>query len=155
MTATLALVVGLSTGGWVVTASGATPATTAPLTLSQWKAQYEPAVGQIADDALVVSDTGRKAAKHPTKKLVHTVVVACQTWHTDAEKLPGEVPSIPLGSAEKAWEQLVAASLVGSADCTAALQHGSKSVVKDFQKQLVLVHTYEGQLVSELGTSTQ
>jgi hypothetical protein len=155
MAAALVLMVGLSTGGWVVTASGATPTTTAPLTLSQWKAQYEPAVGQIADDALVVYDTGRKAAKHPTKKMVHTIVAACQAWHTDAEKLPGSVPPIPSTSAEKVWERLIAASLSGSSDCTAALQHGSKSVTKDFQKQLALVHADEGQLISELGTSTQ
>jgi hypothetical protein len=155
MAATLVAVVGLSAGGWVVTASAAPTTTTAPLTLSQWKDQYEPAVGQIADDALVVYDTGQKAAKHPSKKKVRAIVTACQNWHTDAEKLPSEVPPIPSAPAEKTWEQLIAASLSGSSDCTAALQHGSKSVTKDFQKQLTLVHADEGRLVSELGTSTQ
>ena len=153
MAATLVAVVGLSAGGWVVTASAAPTTTTAPLTLSQWKDQYEPAVGQIADDALVVYDTGRKDARHPSKKKVRAIVTDCENWHTDAEKLPGEVPPIPSALAEKTWRQLVAASLLGSSDCTAALQQGSKAVTKDFQKQLALVHADEGQLVSELGST--
>jgi hypothetical protein len=135
-------------------ASSATT-TSSTLTLAQWKTQYEPAVGQIADDVDVVVKTGVKDAKHPTKKEAKSMVAACQTWHADAVKLPVEVPPIPVATAEKMWQQLVTASLSGSADCTAALQHGVTSVTKDFRKQLVRVRSAEQGLITELGTSTQ
>lgn len=135
-------------------ASSATTATsTAPLSLTAWKQQYEPAIGQIADDALVVFDTGVKDAKHPTKKKVKAIVSACEQWHSDAEKLPGEVPPIPLTSAEKTWQSLISASISGSSDCTAALQDGTRSVVKEFQKNLALVDADESKLINELGAA--
>ena len=150
-------VAGVGTGVESAAASSTMSSTTtsSPLTLVQWKEQYEPAIGQIADDVDVVVVTGLKDAKHPTKQEAKAMISACQTWHSDAEKLPGEVPPIPLPSAERAWEQLVAASLTGSSDCTTALRRGVSSVTKDFHQQLALVNADERQLTSELGGSNQ
>ena len=142
--------------GWQAATVGAAPTTTtAPLSLAQWKDQYEPAIGEIADDALVVVDTGRRDAKKPTEKKVHAILTACRHWHDDAENLPGEVPPIPLASAEKTWQRLITASISGSADCAAALERGSKSATNRFQKQLALVNIDERKLIGEIGGSSQ
>ena len=51
-----AIVVGLAVAGVVGAgvpagaASSAATTTSSPLTLTQWKTQYEPAIGQLADD---------------------------------------------------------------------------------------------------------
>jgi hypothetical protein len=138
--------------------SGSSPSstsTTARLTLAEWKQQFEPAVGQIADDALVVFDTGKKNARHPTKQKVKSELTSCRRWLNDAQELPDKVPPIPLASAEKVWESLIRASVAGSSDCVAALGNGSSSVVKDFHKQLAVVDADESRLVAELGDTSQ
>ncbi len=147
-------VVGVRAGS---AATSTTPSTTtsSPLTLVEWKDHYEPAIGEIADDVDLVVATGRKDAEHPTKKEARAIASACRTWHDDAETLPAEVPPIPMASAEKTWESLIAASLSGSSDCTAVLQRDSTSVVKDFHKELALVDADESRLVDELGTSAR
>ena len=103
----------------------------------------------------MVVNKGIRDVKHLTEQEVRTTVTACRTWHSDAEKLPGEVPPIPLPSAEKTWKALIAASISGSSDCTAALQRGSRSATKDFQRQVARVDADEERLVTELGTPTQ
>lgn len=129
--------------------------TTRPLTLAAWKAQYESAIGEIADDVLVVVDTGVANAKHPTKKKVEATISDCDKWHSDAATIPAEVPPIPLASAEKAWKRLIAASLSASSDCTGALGSGSEAGVKAFHEQLAIVDGAERQLVSEVGSPTK
>ena len=133
----------------------ATTTTSAPLTLAEWKAQYEPAVGQIADDALVAYDTGKKNAKHATKKSVKATITICQQWYHDATTLPQKVPAIPSAAAEKNWRGLVSASVLASSNCLAALQRGSKPAAKKFVKQLVLVDVRERVLAKELGGTAQ
>jgi|HubBroStandDraft_6_1064221.scaffolds.fasta_scaffold781940_1 hypothetical protein len=156
-----AVVVGLAVAGVVGAgvqagaASSAGTTTSFPLTLTQWKTQYEPAIGQLADDVVVVVNKGIRDVKHLTEQEVRTTVTACRTWHSDAEKLPAEVPPIPLAAAEKTWKDLIAASISGSSDCTAALQQGSRPATKDFQGQVARVDADEGRLVTELGTSTR
>ncbi|HVX22992.1 MAG TPA: hypothetical protein VHB02_16735 [Acidimicrobiales bacterium] len=139
-----------------VGAAASRPATlastaTAGGSLAQWKAQYEPAIGQIADDVLVVYVTGKKRAKHPTKEKVQATIADCRRLYRDATKLPGEVPPIPLPSAEKSWRALVAASISGARDCLAALQHGSTKAAREFPKQLARANTRERELVRLLG----
>ncbi len=157
-TAAATLLVGGPTRMAAASVSGSnasTPTTTAPLTLAEWKQQFEPAIGQIADDALVVFDTGKKNARHPTKQKVKSELASCRRWLSDAQQLPDTVPPIPLASAEKVWQSLIRASVAGSSDCVAALGNGSSSVVKDFHKQLVAVDADENRLVAELGGTGQ
>jgi len=132
-----------------------TTTSTSPLTLSDWKAQYGPAVGEIADDALVVFATGKKNAKHPTKKKATTMVGLCRKWHKDALTVPQQVPPIPVARVERVWQTLVTASLSASSDCVTALQSGSSSATKDFRKQLARVHDAEKTLVAEFGRAGQ
>ncbi len=129
----------------------ATTTTSAPLTLAEWKAQYEPAIGQIADDALVVYDTGRRNAKLGTKKSVKATITLCQKWHHDATTVPQEVPAIPSAAAEGNWRGMVSASISASSNCLTALQRGSKPATKRFLTQLALVDDRERLLVKELG----
>jgi|GEM_PF-4764280 len=137
------------------TGTNAASTTTTTLTFSEWKTQYGPAVGEIADDALVVFDTGRRNAKHPTAKKVKAIVAACRKWHNDAETLPGKVPPIPNSKMESLWKRLVSDSLAASYDCVAALQNGSKSAAAAFRKKLVSVHSDETALVREFGSTGQ
>lgn len=134
-------------------ASGTTTTTTAPLTLTQWEHSYEGSIGKIADDALVVWDTGRKAAEHPTAKKVRATIASCQQWHDDAETASSGVPPIPQTSAERAWVGLIATSLAASTDCLSALQEGSKSAEENFDKKMVLVRADERTLADELGST--
>jgi hypothetical protein len=131
-----------ASGNTSTTTQGGAPSTTtsAPLTLAEWKTQYEPAIGQIADDALVAYDTGKKI---------------CQQWYHDATTLPHEVPAIPSVAVEKNWQGLVSASVSASSNCLAALQRGSEPAAKKFVKQLVLADDRERVLVKELGGTAQ
>lgn len=145
--------VGASSSKLAAAGTDAASTTTTALTLSEWKAQYGPAVGEIADDALVVFDTGRRNAKHPTAKKVKAIVAACQKWHNDAKTVLGKVPPIPNSQVEAVWQHLVADSVAASYDCVLALQDGSKAAAMTFRKKLVSVHTDEASLVSEFGST--
>ena len=142
-------------GGAGLAGASGTTTTTAPLTLTQWKHSYEASVGKLADDVLTVWSTGRKSAKHPTAKKVTTLIAACRQWHDDAETVPNGIPPIPQTPAERAWAGMVATSLSASADCLNALQEGSTSAERNFDKKMVLVRDDEKTLVSALsGTGT-
>ncbi|HVX21128.1 MAG TPA: hypothetical protein VHB02_07260 [Acidimicrobiales bacterium] len=132
------------------TPAGSATSTSAPLTVDQWKSRYEPAVGQLADDALVVWDTGSSGARRPTTGKVRSTVAACRRWHDDATTLPGRVPAIPLAAAERAWRQMVSASVAASSACVQALRAGSKGAIARFRRGLALVHTAEGRLAHQL-----
>jgi hypothetical protein len=99
----------------------------------------------------VVWSSGRKSAKHPTAKKVKALITSCQRWRDDAETVPGGVPPIPQAVAEQAWVRLIATSLSASTDCLNALQEGSKSAVKNFDKKMVLVRDDEQTLAGALG----
>lgn len=128
-----------------------TTTTSLPPAVAAWKAKYEPAIGQLADDALVVWDTGQRNAKHPTGKKVKATLSTCRQWLGDAQKLPGEVPPIPEAAAQKTWEALVSASLSAASACVTALTRGSKPAARKFGKALLLVHGDEARLIDELG----
>lgn len=148
-----AVVGGVGLAGPCFAGASGTTTTTAPLTLAQWKHSYEATIGKIADDALVIWDNGRKAANHPTTKKVSAVVSKCQQWHADAESAPKGVPPIPQTSAERSWTELISASLSASTACVTALQEGSKSAAKRFDKQMSLVNADEKALSSQLSGS--
>lgn len=142
-------------GGAGLAGASGTTTTTDPLALAQWKHSYEASIGKLADDALVVWSSGRRSAKHPTAKKVASLIASCQRWHDDAERVPAGVPPIPQTVAEQAWVGLIATSLSASADCLNALQEGSKSAQKNFDKKMVLVRGDEKTLVGALsGTGT-
>jgi hypothetical protein len=134
-------------------ANVASAGSTAALTLDQWKQRYEPDVGVLADDVLVVVDDGKRAQHHDTKAKVKTTLKDCRTWASDAGQARTAAPPIPMASAERAWTSMIGASAHAASDCLAALQHGSRRSAKDFQKQLKIVEQDEVTLNHELNGS--
>ena len=127
--------------------------TTTELTLALWEQRYERDIGILADDVLVVVDDGKRAQHHVTKAKVKTTVNDCRTWSSDAAKARTAAPPIPMAEAEQAWTSMVGTSALGSADCLAALQHGSRPAAKDFQKRVQIMQNDEAILTRDLGGS--
>ncbi len=123
------------------------------LTLALWEQRYERDIGILADDVLVVVDDGKRAQHHVTKAKVKTTVNDCRTWASDAAKARTAAPPIPMAEAEQAWTSMVGTSALGSADCLAALQHGSRRAAKDFQKRVQIMQNDEATLTRDLGGS--
>ena len=131
----------------------ASAASTARLTLDQWKQRYEHDVGILADDVLVVVDDGKRAQSHETTAKVKTTVNDCRTWASDAGQARTAAPPIPVAGVERAWTSMIGASAHAASDCLAALQHGSRRSAKDFQKQLKVVEQDELTLTRDLNGS--
>jgi hypothetical protein len=155
----LALVmVPLGEASWASRAGAASPttiATTAPMTLAQWKQQYEQVIGVLADDALVVVSDGKpsktRLSKSKEAAKVKQTVADCTKWHKDALQAPGMAPPVPSAPVQKNWTALMTASTAASADCLTAFHTGSKSAATKFRHQLYLINQDEGLLTAELG----
>jgi hypothetical protein len=129
-------------------------ASTAPLTLGQWRQHYETDIGVLADDILLVVDDGKRAQHHDTKAKIKTTLNDCRKWASDAAQARTAAPPIPLADAERAWTSMIAAGGRAASDCLAALQHGSLRKAKDFQKQLKIVKADEVTLNKDLNGSS-
>ncbi len=135
------------------TVNVASAASSATLTLDQWKQRYEHDVGILADDVLVVVDDGKRAQSHETTAKVKTTVSDCRTWASDAGQARTAAPPIPMAGAQRAWTSMIGASAHAASDCLASLQHGSRRSAKDFQRQLKIVEQDEVTLTHDLNGS--
>jgi hypothetical protein len=136
------------------TSTSTSTTTTMPLTLAEWKQHYESTIGTIALDVVAVVKTGAKEAEHPTKKSYKTALSSCERLLHDATQLPSTVPTIPLASAQRNWQELARASSSAASDCLATLEQGSKAAAGKLHHELPIIEAYEQRLLAEMGPST-
>jgi hypothetical protein len=137
--------------GAASTASTTTTTNSASSAIKTWRTKYGlHSIGVIADDVLLVVDTGIRDAKHPSKKSVNDALSHCRQLLTDSKQVPSQVPPIPSAAAQKTWLNLINSSIATSSACVTALQSGSSKAAKSFVRNLRKVELYERRLTRQL-----
>jgi hypothetical protein len=144
-------------GAAASTVASASPTTTAPrttpLTMAQWKQQYQPVITRLANDALTVVKAGAGTSSTDQSKVAvqaKETLAACNSWRHDSGRALGLAPAIPSAAAQATWRQLVGASGRAASACSRALETRNPSAAKDFRTALTTVYRAEGRLAAEL-----